>query len=56
MNFHDFIVSFTKENLEEITRENFILRGVTDFVVAKSLEYPEKPYFFIQEFIKNFCL
>lgn len=33
--------------------ENFILRGVTDFVVAKGLEYPEKPYFFIQEFKKG---
>ncbi|MDM8560795.1 hypothetical protein [Candidatus Parabeggiatoa sp. HSG14] len=33
--------------------DNFILKGITDFVVAKGLEYPEKPYFFIQEFKKG---
>ncbi|MCK5876560.1 MAG: hypothetical protein KAG43_02905 [Candidatus Marithrix sp.] len=33
--------------------DNFILRGVTDFVVAKGFEYPETPYFFIQEFKKG---
>ena len=33
--------------------DKFILRGITDFVVAKGLEYPEKPYFFIQEFKKG---
>jgi len=33
---------------------DFIIKGITDFVVAKGLEYPEKPYFFIQEFKKGF--
>ena len=43
---------FYEETLEYET-EDFILKGVTDFVVAKGLEYPEKPYFFIQEFKKG---
>ncbi len=43
---------FYEETLTYATN-NFILRGVTDFVVAKGLEYPEKPYFFIQEFKKG---
>jgi hypothetical protein len=43
---------FYEETLEYET-EKFILKGVTDFVVAKGLEYPEKPYFFIQEFKKG---
>ena len=33
--------------------ERFILKGVTDFIVAKGLEYPQQPYFFIQEFKKG---
>jgi hypothetical protein len=31
----------------------FVLYGITDFVVAKGLEYPEEAYFFIQEFKKE---
>jgi hypothetical protein len=33
--------------------DHFILTGVTDFLVAKGLEYPKTPYFFIQEFKKS---
>jgi hypothetical protein len=33
--------------------ENFILTGITDFLISKGLEYSEKPYFFIQEFKKG---
>jgi hypothetical protein len=43
---------FYEETLTYETN-HFILRGVTDFVVAKGLEYPETPYFFIQEFKKG---
>ncbi len=32
---------------------DFILKGAADFLVAKGLEYPEQPYFFIQEFKKG---
>jgi len=46
------IRDFYEETLTYETND-FILRGVTDFVVAKGLEYPEKPYFFIQEFKKG---
>lgn len=37
---------------ERITYKSnhFILTGVTDFLVAKGIEYSETPYFFIQEF------
>jgi hypothetical protein len=55
VNFKSFeykIRDFYEETLTYATN-NFILRGVTDFVVAKGLEYPEKPYFFIQEFKKG---
>jgi hypothetical protein len=43
---------FYEESLEYET-DAFILKGVTDFMVAKGLEYPEKPYFFLQEFKKG---
>ncbi|NOQ35522.1 MAG: hypothetical protein GQ569_06455, partial [Methylococcaceae bacterium] len=43
---------FYEESLVYET-DDFILKGITDFVVAKGLEYPEKPYFFIQEFKKG---
>jgi hypothetical protein len=43
---------FYEESLEYET-DDFILKGVTDFMVAKGLEYPEKPYFFLQEFKKG---
>ncbi len=33
--------------------ENFILSGRADFMIAKGLEVPQKPYFFIQEFKKS---
>ena len=36
--------------LEPYETENFILNGITDFVISKGLFYSEKPYFFIQEF------
>ncbi|RKZ41210.1 MAG: hypothetical protein DRQ49_05885 [Gammaproteobacteria bacterium] len=55
VNFKSFkhrIRDFYEETLTYETN-NFILKGVTDFVVAKGLEYPEKPYFFIQEFKKG---
>jgi hypothetical protein len=46
------IRDFYEETLAYETPQ-FILSGVTDFVVATGLEYPEKPYFFIQEFKKG---
>ncbi len=46
------IRDFYEETLIYETND-FIIKGVTDFVVAKGLEYPEKPYFFIQEFKKG---
>jgi len=33
--------------------ENFIFNGTTDFLISKGLKFPEKPYFFIQEFKKS---
>jgi hypothetical protein len=33
--------------------DKFILKGTPDFFISKGLEYPEKPYFFIQEFKKG---
>lgn len=33
--------------------DQFILNGETDFVVAKGYFFPERPYFFIQEFKKS---
>jgi hypothetical protein len=47
------IRDFYEETLIYETND-FIIKGITDFVVAKGLEYPEKPYFFIQEFKKGF--
>ena len=40
---------------EKITykTDDFILTGITDFLVSKGLEYSKKPYFFIQEFKKS---
>ncbi len=32
---------------------DFILKGITDFLVAKGLKSPKSPYFFIQEFKKS---
>ncbi len=55
VNFKSFknkIRDFYEETLIYET-DHFILKGITDFVVAKGLEYPEKPYFFIQEFKKG---
>ena len=46
------IRDFYEETLVYETQQ-FILSGITDFVVATGLEYPEKPYFFIQEFKKG---
>ncbi len=40
---------------EKITykTDDFILTGITDFLVSEGLEYSKKPYFFIQEFKKS---
>ena len=46
------IRDFYEEKITYKTKE-FILTGVTDFLVSKGLEYSEKPYFFIQEFKKG---
>ena len=46
------IRDFYEETLAYETAQ-FILSGIVDFVVATGLEYPEKPYFFIQEFKKG---
>ncbi|MDM8564774.1 hypothetical protein QUF74_03895 [Candidatus Halobeggiatoa sp. HSG11] len=43
---------FYEEQLTYKTK-NFILTGVTDFLIAKGLEFPDEPYFFIQEFKKS---
>ena len=40
---------FSEESLS-YEADNFILNGKTDFFIAKGWEYPEIPYFFIQEF------
>ncbi|EDN68632.1 hypothetical protein BGP_1219 [Beggiatoa sp. PS] len=47
------IRDFYEETLTYETND-FILRGVTDFVVAKGLEYPEKPYFLFRNLKKDF--
>jgi hypothetical protein len=46
------IRDFYEEPLSYQT-EHFILKGEIDFMVAKGLEYAEKPYFFIQEFKRS---
>ncbi len=33
--------------------EKFKLSGICDFMIAKGIDYPKKPYFFIQEFKKS---
>jgi hypothetical protein len=43
---------FYEEFLIYETNE-FILKGITDFLVAKGLKSPKSPYFFIQEFKKS---
>ncbi len=40
---------FSEENLK-YEADNFILNGTPDFFIAKGLDRPKKPYFFIQEF------
>ncbi len=50
--FKHKIRDFYEETLVYETPQ-FILSGIMDFVVATGLEYPEKPYFFIQEFKKG---
>jgi hypothetical protein len=37
----------------EYKSDNFILSGVTDFVLSKGIKYIQKPYFFVQEFKKS---
>lgn len=53
-------VNFRTEELRDFYEEklfyeaeNFIFNGTTDFLISKGLKFPEKPYFFIQEFKKN---
>jgi hypothetical protein len=43
---------FYEEQLTYKT-DHFILTGVTDFLISKGLEFPDEPYFFIQEFKKS---
>jgi hypothetical protein len=40
---------FSEESLVYET-DKFILKGTPDFIIAKGLDRPQKPYFFIQEF------
>jgi len=40
---------FSEENLKYET-DKFILNGTPDFFIARGLDKPKKPYFFIQEF------
>jgi hypothetical protein len=52
INFKDINLKFrffSEENLTYETDE-FILNGTPDFLIAKGLDRPQKPYFFIQEF------
>ena len=53
--FIDTDIPFRDFYEEKITykTDTFILTGKTDFLVAKGLEFSEKPYFFIQEFKKS---
>ena len=53
--FLDLNVPFRDFYEEQLTykTEHFILTGVTDFLISQGLEFPEKPYFFIQEFKKS---
>jgi hypothetical protein len=53
--FIDTEILFRDFYEEKITykTDQFILTGQTDFLVAKGLEFSEKPYFFIQEFKKS---
>jgi hypothetical protein len=43
---------FSEENLIYKT-DKFILNGTPDFIIAKGLDRPQQPYFFIQEFKKE---
>ncbi len=40
---------FSEENLKYVS-DKFILNGTPDFFIARGLDRPQKPYFFIQEF------
>ncbi len=53
--FLDMDIPFRDFYEEPLTykTENFILTGITDFLIAKGLEFPDEPYFFIQEFKKS---
>ncbi|EDN69006.1 hypothetical protein BGP_4797 [Beggiatoa sp. PS] len=53
--FIDTDILFRDFYEEKITykTDKFILTGQTNFLVAKGLEFSEKPYFFIQEFKKS---
>lgn len=55
VNFTDidkYVRDFYEETLEYFTN-SFKLGGNIDFFVSKGLDFPEKPYFFIQEFKKE---
>ncbi len=53
--FLDLSIPFRDFYEESLTykTENFIFNGTTDFLISKGLEFPEEPYFFIQEFKKS---
>ncbi|MDM8560797.1 hypothetical protein [Candidatus Parabeggiatoa sp. HSG14] len=53
--FLDLNIPFRDFYEEQLTykTDHFILTGVTDFLIAKGLEFPDEPYFFIQEFKKS---
>lgn len=47
-----YIADFYNESLK-YQNDNFCFSGFCDFYVARGIEYPEKPLFFIQEFKKG---
>ncbi|RKZ85140.1 MAG: hypothetical protein DRR19_16795 [Candidatus Parabeggiatoa sp. nov. 1] len=53
--FLDLNIPFRDFYEEQLTykTDHFILTGVTDFLISKGLEFPDEPYFFIQEFKKS---
>jgi len=55
IHFLDRNIPFRDFYEEQLTYKtaHFILTGVTDFLISKGLEFPDEPYFFIQEFKKS---
>ena len=50
--FHNGIRGWYERPLSGVIN-SFLLRGQTDYMIAKGIETPEKPYFFIQEYKKE---